>query len=211
VTQGSCVDESELQRRLEIARKHNVRVLEDCAQCAGGRYKGKYVGTIGDIGINSFQLSKTITAGEGGAVLRGQLQKLETICYGLRTNARKVREAIADLPGLKLRKSDREESDRSPGLAFFPKPTRPSDSIRQPVLSPDQTASTGRSRCLCRRLDSRLPRWAINQSCQRLAAGAFTVFSAGTALSRSQSSDWKCTTMKATCCPSGWMLIGHSP
>ena len=38
------------------------------AQCAGGRYKGKYVGTIGDIGINSFQLSKTITAGEGGAV-----------------------------------------------------------------------------------------------------------------------------------------------
>ena len=53
---------------MEIARKHKIRVLEDCAQCAGGRYKGKYVGTIGDIGINSFQLSKTITSGEGGAV-----------------------------------------------------------------------------------------------------------------------------------------------
>jgi 8-amino-3,8-dideoxy-alpha-D-manno-octulosonate transaminase len=53
---------------LAIAKKHNIRVLEDCAQCAGGRYKGKYVGTIGDIGINSFQLSKTITSGEGGAV-----------------------------------------------------------------------------------------------------------------------------------------------
>jgi len=53
---------------LKIARKHKLRVLEDCAQCAGGKYKGKYVGTIGDIGINSFQLSKTITSGEGGAV-----------------------------------------------------------------------------------------------------------------------------------------------
>ena len=53
---------------LEIARKHKLRVVEDCAQCCGGRYKGKYVGSIGDMGINSFQLSKTITAGEGGAV-----------------------------------------------------------------------------------------------------------------------------------------------
>lgn len=43
---------------LEIARRHNLRVLEDCAQCAGGRYKGRYVGTIGDIGINSFNSAK---------------------------------------------------------------------------------------------------------------------------------------------------------
>ena len=54
---------------LEIARKHKLRVLEDCAQCVGGRYKGKYVGSIGDIGIYSFQQSKTITSGEGGAVV----------------------------------------------------------------------------------------------------------------------------------------------
>ena len=39
------------------------------AQCVGGSYKGKHVGSIGDIGIYSFQLSKTITAGEGGAVV----------------------------------------------------------------------------------------------------------------------------------------------
>ena len=58
-----------LDQVLEVARKHNIRVLEDCAQCCGGKYKGKYVGTIGDIGINSFQLSKTITSGEGGAVV----------------------------------------------------------------------------------------------------------------------------------------------
>jgi 8-amino-3,8-dideoxy-alpha-D-manno-octulosonate transaminase len=146
---------------LEIARRHKLRVLEDCAQCLGGRYKGEYVGSIGDIGINSFQLSKSITSGEGGAVttndaelferavrfhdvgslrspyketfkggllaafascnfrmneftgavLKGQLQKLETICGGLRNNARKVREGIADLPGLKLRKTPDQEGD----------------------------------------------------------------------------------------------------
>lgn len=62
---------------MAIARKHNVRVVEDCAQCAGGRYKGKYVGTIGDIGINSFQLSKTITAGEGGAVTTNDAKLFE--------------------------------------------------------------------------------------------------------------------------------------
>ena len=63
--QGGVAD---MDAILEIARKHKLRVVEDCAQCCGGRYKGKYVGSIGDMGINSFQLSKTITAGEGGAV-----------------------------------------------------------------------------------------------------------------------------------------------
>ena len=46
-----------------------------------------------------------------GAVLKGQLQKVETICSGLRRNARKVREGIADLPGLKLRKTPDQEGD----------------------------------------------------------------------------------------------------
>ncbi len=64
--QGTTAD---LDPILEIARKHQLRVLEDCAQCLGGKYKGKYVGSIGDIGINSFQLSKSITSGEGGAVV----------------------------------------------------------------------------------------------------------------------------------------------
>ncbi len=54
---------------LEIARKHKLRVLEDFSQCVGGRYRGKYLGSMGDIGISSFQQSKTITAGEGGAVV----------------------------------------------------------------------------------------------------------------------------------------------
>jgi 8-amino-3,8-dideoxy-alpha-D-manno-octulosonate transaminase len=57
-----------LDEVLAIARKHNLRVLEDCAQSVGGSYKGKPLGSYGDIAIYSLQLNKTITAGEGGAV-----------------------------------------------------------------------------------------------------------------------------------------------
>lgn len=53
---------------LSIARARNLRVIEDCAQSVGASYKGRPVGSIGDIGIYSLQLNKTITAGEGGAV-----------------------------------------------------------------------------------------------------------------------------------------------
>jgi 8-amino-3,8-dideoxy-alpha-D-manno-octulosonate transaminase len=60
---------AELDRILSIAQKHNLRVIEDCAQSVGASYKGRPVGSIGDIGIYSLQLNKTITAGEGGAVV----------------------------------------------------------------------------------------------------------------------------------------------
>ncbi|MDX8000680.1 DegT/DnrJ/EryC1/StrS family aminotransferase [Xenorhabdus sp. Reich] len=53
-----------------IARKHNLKVIEDSAQCLGGKYKGKTVGTIGDIGTFSFCQSKHFTTGgEGGMVV----------------------------------------------------------------------------------------------------------------------------------------------
>ena len=54
---------------MEIARKHGIAVLEDCAQCVGGSHQGKKLGSIGDVGIYSFQINKMITSGEGGAVV----------------------------------------------------------------------------------------------------------------------------------------------
>ncbi len=54
---------------LEIAQKHGIKVMEDCAQCVGGSYQGKKLGSIGDVGIYSFQLHKMISSGEGGAVV----------------------------------------------------------------------------------------------------------------------------------------------
>lgn len=55
---------------MEIAKKHNLKVIEDCAQCFGGVYKGKKSGTIGDVGCFSFCQSKHFTTGgEGGMVV----------------------------------------------------------------------------------------------------------------------------------------------
>lgn len=54
---------------MAIARKHNLVVIEDSAQCFLGRYKGRLVGTIGHLGSYSFQSSKHMTSGEGGMVI----------------------------------------------------------------------------------------------------------------------------------------------
>lgn len=53
---------------MPIAEKHNLWVIEDCAHKQGGRWKDSMAGSIGHIGSFSFQLSKLMTAGEGGAV-----------------------------------------------------------------------------------------------------------------------------------------------
>lgn len=60
---------ADMEPILELARRHRLKVLEDCAQSAGATYKGRAVGSMGDCGIYSFQLCKTISAGEGGAVV----------------------------------------------------------------------------------------------------------------------------------------------
>ncbi|MBU4377200.1 MAG: DegT/DnrJ/EryC1/StrS family aminotransferase [Candidatus Omnitrophica bacterium] len=54
---------------MAIARKHNLIVIEDCAQAPGAIYNGRFVGTIGRIGIFSFNQHKTITTGEGGVAI----------------------------------------------------------------------------------------------------------------------------------------------
>lgn len=54
---------------IETAGKKGVAVLEDSAQCVGGSYGDKKLGSIGDVGIYSFQVNKTMTSGEGGALV----------------------------------------------------------------------------------------------------------------------------------------------
>src|SRR5690606_25461417 len=54
---------------MAIARKHGLKVVEDCAEALGAEYKGRKVGLIGDVGCYSFFANKVITTGEGGMVL----------------------------------------------------------------------------------------------------------------------------------------------
>jgi 8-amino-3,8-dideoxy-alpha-D-manno-octulosonate transaminase len=59
----------QIDRVLEIARRRRLRVIEDCAQSVGASFRGRPLGSLGDVGIYSLQQNKTITAGEGGAVV----------------------------------------------------------------------------------------------------------------------------------------------
>ncbi len=53
----------------DVASRHHLRLVEDAAQAVGGRYRGRRLGTLGDIGAYSLQYHKVITTGEGGMVV----------------------------------------------------------------------------------------------------------------------------------------------
>ena len=64
---------------MSIAKKHNLAVIEDCAHKHGGEWNGKKAGSIGDIGSFSFQLSKHLTAGEGGTMTTNNIDLAEKL------------------------------------------------------------------------------------------------------------------------------------
>lgn len=73
---------------LKISKKYNLKIIEDCAEAHGVEYKGKKVGSIGDIGTFSFYANKTFTSGEGGMivtnskVLAEKAKSLKNLSYG---------------------------------------------------------------------------------------------------------------------------------
>lgn len=70
---------ADLDRVLEIAKKHDLVVIEDAAQAWGSSWKGTGVGALGTAGCFSFQSSKNITAGEGGIILTNDDQVAKMI------------------------------------------------------------------------------------------------------------------------------------
>ncbi|WP_149241867.1 DegT/DnrJ/EryC1/StrS family aminotransferase [Dyadobacter sp. 32] len=70
----------DIDRIMAIAKKHNLKVIEDSCQAHLASYKGRKLGTIGDLGCFSFQGSKQIACGEGGAII-GNDQALMEQCY----------------------------------------------------------------------------------------------------------------------------------
>ena len=72
---------SDMYAIMDIANRHGISVLEDVAQCNGGSFRGKKLGTFGSIGMFSLQQNKNMTAGEGGLVITDDdelFEKLET-------------------------------------------------------------------------------------------------------------------------------------
>ena len=70
----------EMDRIMDIAQRHHLKVIEDACQAHLGEYRGKKLGTIGDAGCFSFQSSKVIACGEGGGIVSNNPKLLEDCC-----------------------------------------------------------------------------------------------------------------------------------
>lgn len=78
----------DMDRIMPIARRHGLKVVEDCAQCIGGEIRGRKAGTFGDAGCFSFSMSKHIsTGGEGGMIVTADAEVART-CRSLRDYGR---------------------------------------------------------------------------------------------------------------------------
>ncbi|MEX2402526.1 MAG: DegT/DnrJ/EryC1/StrS family aminotransferase [Balneolales bacterium] len=117
----------DMERIMDIASRHDLKVIEDACQAALAEYQGKKLGTIGDLGCFSFQASKVISCGEGGAIV-GNDQELMDKCYAVQNRGadRQGRNAVigtkyrmnefegailmGQMPGVKERFDRREEN-----------------------------------------------------------------------------------------------------
>lgn len=109
-----------------IARKHNLLVIEDCAQAPGVRHSARYAGTLGDIGVFSLNYHKHIHTGEGGMVVTDDDELAERVRL-IRNHAESVVEAkgvvsIVNMLGYNFRMTEieaaigREQLKKLPGL-----------------------------------------------------------------------------------------------
>ena len=70
---------AKMDQLCELAKKYDLRIIEDCAQAHGAKIGDQFVGTFGDIGVFSLNVNKTIQSGEGGICITGS----EEIAYRL--------------------------------------------------------------------------------------------------------------------------------
>ena len=82
----------DMSRILRIAKKKNIKIIEDSAEMIGQKYKNRMCGSFGDASTFSFYANKHITTGEGGMILTNdkkfykKCMSLRNLCFGLKTN-----------------------------------------------------------------------------------------------------------------------------
>ena len=86
-----------MDRLAQIARHHEIPLVEDCCEALGGRFRGKPLGSFGRAGVFAFYPNKQITTGEGGMIVTDD-DHLADMCRVLRNQGRAT-ESMADQPG----------------------------------------------------------------------------------------------------------------
>ena len=72
---------TDMDKIMEICKKHNAVIIEDAAESLGALYKGKHTGTFGDYGIFSFNGNKIITTSGGGMLVSNDEERIEKVRY----------------------------------------------------------------------------------------------------------------------------------
>jgi perosamine synthetase len=111
-----------MARLMAIARKHNLKVVEDAAQAHLAEFNGKKCGTFGDLGCFSFQSSKVVATGEGGAIVGNDSELMER-CYTFH-NLGLSSDHEATAIGTKYRMHELEAAMLTPQLATIPEHTK---------------------------------------------------------------------------------------
>jgi len=103
---------AEMDQIMEIAKTHDLAVVEDCAQAPGAMYKNKHIGAIGDLAAFSFQRTKNMTTGEGGMIITDD-EQLAHRCRLVRNHGEafsmgQKREYLANVLGWNYRMTEME-------------------------------------------------------------------------------------------------------
>jgi hypothetical protein len=110
----------DMDRTLAIAKRHGLRVIEDAAHAIGTEWKGRRIGSFGDMAVFSFHPNKNITTIEGGAIAGGTAEEVATIerlrFHGLKRTAPDAFECL-EASG----KANMPDVSASIGLAQLPR------------------------------------------------------------------------------------------
>jgi len=112
----------DMDRIMAVAARRNLRVVEDAAQAALAEFRGKKCGTFGDLGCFSFQASKVMACGEGGAIV-GNDEELMEKCYAFHNMGLSTKSGSVGI-GTKYRMNEFEAAVLNPQFATLAEQTQ---------------------------------------------------------------------------------------
>lgn len=135
----------------EVAQKHDLKIIEDAAQAHGAVYKGKKIGSIGDLGCFSFYPTKNITTGEGGMVTtnneelaekagmvraHGESQRYEHVILGYNY---RMTDIAASIGLTQLKHIDEFNAKRNENAEYLTQHLQEIDGVTPPYVADDVT------------------------------------------------------------------------